>query len=63
MHPTHYELISVTWAIVIRNVPCSFLVYIKYEKHERQYLTKEIVSSKSRMDPESIKGNDNDIFS
>ena len=46
----------------IRNVSCSFLLHIKYEKHLRQYLTKARVSSKYRVEPESIKTNDNDIL-
>ena len=32
------------------------------KKHERQYLTKASVGSKSRVEPESIKSNDNDIL-
>ena len=49
--------------IVMRNVSCSFLLHIKYEKYSRQYLTKASVSSKYRVEPESIKGNDNDFLS
>ena len=29
--------------IVIKNVSCSFLLYIKFQKHQRQYLTKDSV--------------------
>ena len=48
--------------MVIRNVPCSFLLHIKYEKHQRQYLAKGSVSSKCRVEPESKKSNINDIL-
>ena len=33
------------------------------EKHLRQYLTKVSISSKYRVEPESVKSNDNDILS
>ena len=39
-----------------------FLLHIKYEKHYRQYLTKESVSCKYRAEPESKKSNVNDIL-
>ena len=41
--------------IIIRNVSCSSLLHIKYEKHYMQYLTKESVSSKYRVEPGSKK--------
>ena len=44
-----------------RNVSCSFLLHIKYEK-QRQYLTKESVSSKYRVDSESKKSDVNDVL-
>ena len=46
--------------LVIRNDSCSFLLHIKYKK--TQYPTKTSVSSKYRVEPESIKSNDNDIL-
>ena len=48
--------------MITRNVSCSFLLHIKYEKHQKQYLVKGNVSSKYRVEPESKKGNVNDIF-
>ena len=47
--------------MVIRNVSCPFLFHIKSEKHWKQYLTNASVSSKYRVEPDSIKSND-DIF-
>ena len=47
---------------VIRNVSCSFLLPIKFEKHYiRQYLAKGSVSSKYRVESESKKSNVNYI--
>ena len=45
--------------IVIKNVSCSFLLHIKYQK-QRQYLTKESVVN--TVQPESIESNDNAIL-
>ena len=47
--------------INLRNVSCSILLHIKYEK-QRQYLTEASVSSKCRVEHESIKSNDNDTL-
>ena len=47
--------------MIIRNVSCSFLLHIKYEK-QRQYLARGSVSSKYRVEPESKKSNVNDIL-
>ena len=47
--------------MIIRNVSCSFLLHIKYEK-QRQYLAKGSVSGKYRVEPESKKSNVNDIL-
>ena len=44
--------------IVVRNVSCLLLLHIKYEK-QRQYLTKANVSSKYKVEPESIQSNNN----
>ena len=49
--------------MIIRNVSCPFLLHIKYEKHERQYLAKGSVSNKYGVEPESKKGNVDDILS
>ena len=46
--------------MIIRNVSCSFLLHIKYEK-QRQYLTKESVSSRYIVEPKSKKSNINDV--
>ena len=46
--------------LITRHVLSSFLLHIKYEKHQRQYL--KSVSSKYRVDPESKKSNVNDIL-
>ena len=48
--------------VITRNVSCSFLLHIKYEKHLRQYLAKRSVSSKYKNEPESKKSNVNDIL-
>ena len=48
-------------SMIIRNVSCSFLLHIKYEK-QRQYLAKGSVISKYRVEPESKKSNVNDIL-
>ena len=47
--------------MIIRNVSCSFLLHIRYEK-QRQYIAKGSVSSKYRVEPESKKSNVNDIL-
>ena len=47
--------------MIIRNVSCSFLLHIKYEK-QMQYLAKGNVSSKYKIEPESKKSNVNDIL-
>ena len=36
------------------NASFSFLLHVKYEKHQRQYLTKASISSKYRVEPESV---------
>ena len=41
--------------MIIRNVSCSFLLHIKYEKHYRQHLAEVSVSSKYRVESESKK--------
>ena len=49
--------------MIIKNVSCSFLLHIKYEKHQYwEYLAKGGVSSKCRVEPESKKSNANDIL-
>ena len=48
--------------VITRNVSCSLLLHIKYEKQLRQYLVKGSVSSKCRVEPESKKDNVNDIL-
>ena len=48
--------------IIIRNVSCSSLLHIKYEKHYMQYLTKESVSSKYRVEPGSKKSTVHNIL-
>ena len=47
--------------MIIRNVSCSFFLHIKYEK-QMQYLAKGSVRGKYRVEPESKKGNVNDIL-
>ena len=47
--------------MIIRNVSCSFLLHIKYEK-QRQYLAKGSVSSKYSVEPETKKSIVNDIL-
>ena len=47
--------------MIIRNVSCSFLLHIKYEK-QRQYLAKGSFSSKYGVEPENKKINVNDIL-
>ena len=47
--------------MIIRNVSCSFLLHVKYEK-QRQYLAKVSVSSKYRVESENKKINVNDIL-
>ena len=48
--------------LIITNVLCSFLIHVKYEKRKWQYLTKENVSSKYRVEPESKKINVDDVL-
>ena len=48
--------------MIIRNVSSSFLLHIKYDKHERQYLAKGSVSRNYRVEPESKQSNVNDIL-
>ena len=48
--------------MIIRNVSCSFLLHIKYEKHYRQHLAEGSVSSKYRVESESKNSNVNDIL-
>ena len=48
--------------LIVRNVSRSFLLHIKYEKHQMQYLTKESVSSKYRAEGQSKKSKVNDIL-
>ena len=47
--------------MIIRNVSCSFLLHIKYEK-QRQYLAKGSVSSKYSVESETKKSIVNDIL-
>ena len=48
--------------MIIKNVSSSFLLHIKYDKHERQYLAKGSVSRNYRVEPESKQSNVNDIL-
>ena len=49
--------------MIIKNVSSMFIpLAYQNEKHERQYLAKGSVSSKYRVEPESKKGNVNDIL-
>ena len=57
-----YFYIHIRFNVITRNVSCSLLLHIKYEKQLRQYLVKGSVSSKCRVEPESKKGNVNDIL-